>query len=270
MAVAVRRDLVARGRRSRAPAGKPLRDPAEHEERAAHAVLVEDAEQPLGVAHDAALDRRPTRSRGTTPSNDADVEVVLDVDGHRVDDRPSTARRQCASLRAPPQDHRLDRLDDDEQVERERQVLDVEEVVLQLLHRVLDAGAVGVAHLRPAGEPGLHDVALAVERNLLRSASATNSGRSGRGPTRLMSPRRTFQSCGSSSSRVRRRNRPTGVTRVSPLGRPHRAGARFSASCRIERNLWTREDAAVLADALLVIEHRAGRRQLDRRGHAAA
>ena len=43
----------------------------------------------------------------------------------------------------------------------------------------------------------------------------TNSGRSGRGPTRLMSPIRTFQSCGSSSRRVLLRTRPTGVTRGS-------------------------------------------------------
>ena len=45
----------------------------------------------------------------------------------------------------------LDRLEDDEEVERHRQILDVEQVVLQLLERVLDAGAVRVADLGPAG-----------------------------------------------------------------------------------------------------------------------
>ena len=52
----------------------------------------------------------------------------------------------------------------------DRQVLDVEEVVLQLLHRVFDARAVGVAHLGPAGQAGPHDVPLAVERESSRSA----------------------------------------------------------------------------------------------------
>ena len=81
-------------------------------------------------------------------------------------------RRAVGNVPAPrsgrplPQDDGLDGFEDDEEVERDRQVLDVEEVVLQLLHRVFDAGAVGVAHLRPAGQAGLDDVALAVERNL--------------------------------------------------------------------------------------------------------
>jgi hypothetical protein len=39
--------------------------------------------------------------------------------------------------------------------------------------------------------------------------------RSGRGPTRLMSPFITFQSCGSSSSEVDRRKCPNGVSRAS-------------------------------------------------------
>ena len=52
----------------------------------------------------------------------------------------------------------------------------------------------------------------------LRSSSvycATSEGTGGRGPTRLMSPMNTFQSCGSSSRLVRRRNRPTLVMRGS-------------------------------------------------------
>ena len=79
-----------------------------------------------------------------------------------------------------------------------------------------------------------------------------------------MSPRSTFHSCGSSSRRVRRRKRPIGVTRGSSVLRPHRRRCAASASLRIDRNLWTVNDAAVLADALLVVEHRARRRQLDR------
>ena len=152
------------------------------------------------LAHDAALHARPTDG-GDDAVEDADVEVVLDVDAHRVDD--GVTRGRASALHAHPlsQQDGLDRLEDDEQVERERQVLDVEEVVLQLLQRVLDAGAVGVAHLRPAGEPGPDDVALAVERNLLVSARRTRAARAAarRGSCR---PRSTFQSCGSSSSRV--------------------------------------------------------------------
>ncbi len=52
----------------------------------------------------------------------------------------------------------------------------------------------------------------------LRSSSvysATSEGTGGRGPTRLMSPMKTFQSCGSSSRLVRRRNLPTFVMRGS-------------------------------------------------------
>jgi thymidine kinase len=51
-----------------------------------------------------------------------------------------------------------------------------------------------------------------------------------------MSPRTTFQSCGSSSSRVRRMKRPTRVMRASPLVAQIGVPA-YSASCRIERNL---------------------------------
>src|SRR5438270_1296600 len=44
-------------------------------------------------------------------------------------------------------------------------MLDVEKVVLQSLERNLDACAVRVADLRPAGQAGPHAVAQSVERN---------------------------------------------------------------------------------------------------------
>ena len=47
------------------------------------------------------------------------------------------------------------------------------------------------------------------------ASSLTNCGRSGRGPTKDMSPLRMLISCGSSSRLVRRRKRPSGVTRSS-------------------------------------------------------
>src|SRR4029450_888690 len=67
---------------------------------------------------------------------------------------------------APSEKDGLDGREDDEQVEGDRQVLDVEQVVLQLLHRVFDAGPVGVPDLRPAGQPRTENVTLPVERNL--------------------------------------------------------------------------------------------------------
>src|SRR6185503_7430528 len=64
------------------------------------------------------------------------------------------------------QQYGLDGVEDDEHVERERQVLDVEQVVLQFLQRVFDAGAVRIPDLCPAGESRPHDVPLTIERDL--------------------------------------------------------------------------------------------------------
>ena len=152
------------------------------------------------------------------------MEVVLHVDRHRVDARRLGSGRRHVT--APPLriSDRLHRLRDDEQVERKRHVLDVEQVVLQLLHRVFDAGAVGVADLRPAGQPGTHRVALAVERDLHASATTRTPAAPAAGRRGSCRPRSTFHSCGSSSRRVRRRKLPDGVTRSSFLLRPHRAG----------------------------------------------
>ena len=68
---------------------------------------------------------------------------------------------------------------------------------------------------------------------------AAISGRSGRGPTMLISPLRMLISWGSSSKRIARMMRPTGVMRSSwSLAR--RATPSFSASTRIDLNfdLW--------------------------------
>ena len=107
------------------------------------------------AAH-AALESVPSISRHD-PVEDADVKVVLHVDGHRVHDG-----RHFAPRRSQDGFHREEK---DEQVERDREVLHVEEIVLKLLHRILDAGAVGVAHLRPPGHAGPHAVAKTVKRN---------------------------------------------------------------------------------------------------------
>ena len=62
---------------------------------------------------------------------------------------------------------------------------------------------------------------------------STKCGRSGRGPTSVMSPRRMFHSWGSSSSDVRRRKRPTGPTRSSLGDRP--VGGRLGLVDRAHR-----------------------------------
>ncbi len=82
-APAVRGDLVPRR-------GDPLHEgritlghPAENEKGGLDAGLVEDLQQAVGVPLHPALDRRPARTRHD-PVERADVEVILHVDGHRV------------------------------------------------------------------------------------------------------------------------------------------------------------------------------------------
>src|SRR2546421_329028 len=59
----------------------------------------------------------------------------------------------------------------------------------------------------------------------------SSSGRSGRGPTRLMSPVKTFQNCGSSSMRVLRKNLPMRVEQ-----RPRGVEVDGGADERIQRD----------------------------------
>ena len=68
---------------------------------------------------------------------------------------------------------------------------------------------------------------------------STKNGRSGRGPTRLISPLRILNTCGNSSKRVRRRNRPTFVIRSS-LSLASTGPDSFSASATMVRNLQIR------------------------------
>src|SRR5271166_1297740 len=70
-----------------------------------------------------------------------------------------------ASTRAVAEQHDADRRQQDDQVEPDRAVLHVIQVVGQLLAGILDRGAIGVIDLRPSGEAGFHVGALAVERN---------------------------------------------------------------------------------------------------------
>src|SRR5688572_14670380 len=72
------------------------------------------------------------------------------------------------SLRAPLVQHGLDRFEENEEVQRQRQVLDVVQVVLQLLERAFYAVGVVVADLRPSCYSRFEDVTLTVERDLVR------------------------------------------------------------------------------------------------------
>src|SRR5205085_9681679 len=77
-------------------------------------------------------------------------------------------RARERSLRALAENHDLDRVEQDRQVEQERLVLDVEQIVLQLLQRILEGAAVPIIDLRPARQSRLHDVTLLEVRDLLR------------------------------------------------------------------------------------------------------
>src|SRR2546426_5234625 len=67
------------------------------------------------------------------------------------------------SARTPPKADDLDGLKENEQVEEDREVLDVVEVVLELFQRVFDRGAVAILDLGPAGNARLGSEAMDVE-----------------------------------------------------------------------------------------------------------
>src|SRR6202034_115301 len=71
-----------------------------------------------------------------------------------------------ASLRAPPQQHDLDRLEHDQDVQTNGSVLQVKQVVLQFLARIVQRVAVLILHLCPARNAWPHHVAHSVVRNL--------------------------------------------------------------------------------------------------------
>src|SRR6478672_5627440 len=72
------------------------------------------------------------------------------------------------SARADPEENNLDRLQKHHQVEDQAVVLDIVEVVFELLLCIFLRGAVAVAHLGPAGDARLDEMALLVERHPVR------------------------------------------------------------------------------------------------------
>src|SRR6185437_13917790 len=61
--------------------------------------------------------------------------------------------------------HDFGRLNNDGEVKEHRKMLDIEEVIFELGFGLLQAGAVNIANLRPAGEAGTNAVALIEEGN---------------------------------------------------------------------------------------------------------
>src|SRR6476660_1876609 len=161
-----------------------------------------------------------------------------------------------------PQQHGLHGIENDEDIEGERQVLDVEQVVLQLLQRVFDAGPVGVAHLRPAGETWPNDVPLAIEGDLPRQlvdelrALRTWTDQAHVSLEHVPQLRQLVETAAPQEAADRRHadiallRGPDGTRRLFRIS-PHRS------------ELVEREDAAVLADASLVVQNRARRRHAD-------
>ncbi len=100
---------------------------------------------------------------------------------------------------------------------------------------------------------------------ICRLNSSMNTGRSGRGPTRLMSPRSTLKSCGSSSSDVSPEEGPDRGPPVVAGGRHPRA--RLLGVDPHGPELEDGEHRPIHPHPLLPVEHRPAAGQLHRQGH---
>src|SRR5262249_10641026 len=81
----------------------------------------------------------------------------------------STSRRATAGplLRPTAEEDDTDRLEQDDQIEEDGEILDVIEVVLELLQGIGHGTSVGILHLRPAGDAGFDREAERVKGDLL-------------------------------------------------------------------------------------------------------
>jgi len=98
-------DLVAGGRDALHERRRALGAPAENEERAPRPALREQVEDDLRVALSPVLARRPALARHDRGKG-CYLEVVLDVDGERVDDRWHRATSGLGSLFCGPELYR--------------------------------------------------------------------------------------------------------------------------------------------------------------------
>ena len=152
----------------------------------------------------------------------------------------------------------------DRQVETEGPVVQVRQIVAQL---DVGLGRVLARDLREARQPRARRVAQRVPRDRSRANCSANSGRSGRGPTRLMSPRTTFQSCGISSMRAAAQRPPD--RRHARIVRDGEHRARLDLGAPPHRaQLPELEEPSVPAHPRLPVEHAAratSRRRAGRR-----
>ena len=208
--------------------------------------LVERARVPGGVGGDDPPVEAERRQRPAEAAQQLDPPARgRDQDGHGAARFAVGRRHGAASARSMPEpgnsgrvawpswlmpsrlDHAAHRRHDDAHVERHRVVLHVPDVHVELIVPGQGVAAVG---LRPPGDARSNLVPSGVGR---RSSGAGSGWAAGGGPTRLISPRSTFTSVGSSSRLVARSTLPSLVSRASSVSGPSSPGS----AVRMVRNL---------------------------------
>ena len=141
-------------------------------------------------------------------------EVMFLVPGTRWGVAVGPSARRLPSF---AEEHHVDGFEHRAPIQKQGEMANVIEVEAQLLDGVLEVLAVGIVDLRPARDAGADQVTEVIVGNLPFRRSRRTSSIRPAAQSRLISPRRTFQSCGSSSRRALRRNAPKRVTRWSSL-----------------------------------------------------
>src|SRR2546430_8939728 len=147
----------------------------------------------------------------------------------------------------------LYRVEQDQKVEEQRQILDVVEVVLQFFERIFDRSAVTVFDLGPAGDAGLHGQPFHVVRNLFLEGMdefrtlGAGSDEAHVAQQDVEELRQLVEPCPSEQRPDPRHSRVT-------LLRPDRTGSLFRIPAH-RAEFVENENAAVLAGAGLAIEN---------------
>src|SRR5215468_1563919 len=172
--------------------------------------------------------------------------------------------RGCSDPRwssTPGEQHHLHGVEQDQEVEEQREILDVVEVVLQLLQRVFDRGTVAIPNLRHAREPRFHRQPLHVVRDfLLQALHELRSLRSQSDEAHVTEENvdqlRELVETGSTEDRSHSRHAGIGLLRPD-RSRPLLGIPTHGAE------LVEDEDTAILARPRMAIEHWAWRFELD-------
>src|SRR5437870_4692404 len=98
MAAAMRGDFVPAGDDAAEQSGVPLRDPAKHEERGMDAGCLEQRQQAVDIALYPACHLVPMLA-GEAGGERFDLEIILDINGHRVDRSAYPRRAKRAGIR---------------------------------------------------------------------------------------------------------------------------------------------------------------------------